>query len=708
MPDTRVGLIGAGYIASWHADALRATPGVAVTAVCDARAGAAQALADTLGARAFGTVDSLIAAGACDAVHILTPPDSHEEIALKCLGSGLHSLVEKPVAESVAAAQRMEHAAQAAGVRFHAGHNFLGLPSYERMKAAMGRGDYGRVSAADITWALPLAPLRSGPYTLWLLREPRNLLLELGPHLVAFANDLFGPLTILHAEASNPVAMPGGDTRPQGFRLLARAGGVDITVSISMVEVVDDRSVTLRGSSARARLDYAQDVLIVERENASDLVVNPLRRQLDLSRQHMREGLRNAVAQARSLNTKNPYGLSFRGMTASIYGALARGGPADPRFSGASAVAVMQALGDALTRLPADTLATAPPAVQTRAPRPSALVIGGTGFIGRALTRRLVADGRDVRVLSRGQSGAFPDLPDRVETVGVSLQDRDALARAMRGVDVVFNLAKSLDTTWEDALRNDVGVAVSVAEACLEAGVKRLVYTGTIASYDMSDPKRRITEATGFAPDMSDRNLYARSKAECENRLLQMHRARGLPVVIARPGIVVGPGGPLQHWGIGRWHGAGAVRIWGPGYNTLPFVLIDDVADGLVRMIDAPVSGESFNLVGEPMMSARDYFDAIHDRLGARIRVSGGNLHGFYAADAIKYVLKKHALRRQGVVRPSLADWKSRAHFSPFVNDKPKTVLAWRPETDRAAFIEKAIGAADLLGLEDPSDRANS
>jgi nucleoside-diphosphate-sugar epimerase len=87
---------------------------------------------------------------------------------------------------------------------------------------------------------------------------------------------------------------------------------------------------------------------------------------------------------------------------------------------------------------------------------------------------------------------------------------------------------------------------------------------------------------------MADRNLYARSKAECERRLTGMHRDRGLPLTIARPGIVVGGDGPLQHWGIGRWHGAGAVRVWGTGRNPLPFVLIDDVVDGLIRMADRP------------------------------------------------------------------------------------------------------------------------
>ncbi len=696
----RVGLIGAGYIASWHADALAATEDAVVAAVCDLSQPAAEGLALPHGAQVFGTVEAMIESGACDAVHILTPPHLHAALAQQCLKAGLHVLVEKPVAVSLEETRAIAAAAEAAGKRFHPGHNFLGLPSYVRMKEALRAGDYGRVSQAEISWALPLAPLRSGPFNLWLLREPKNLLLELGPHPFAFAVDLFGPLEVLYAEATKPVPLPGDDPRPQGFRIFARAGGVEITFSLSMVETVDDRSVTLRGSSGRARLDYAADTLVVDRENASDLIVNPLRRQIDLGWQHLREGLRNAAVQTASLNQKGPYAQSFRGMCAAVYGALARGKPQDSRFSAESAVQVMQAIDAAIAKLPPEALEVKAPAVQSRKPQPTAMVIGGTGFIGRALTRKLVAEGHDVRVLSRGRHGPFPDLPDQVETVGVSLHDLDALTEAMQGIDVVYNLARSLEKTWAEALVNDVGVATRIAMACEKAGVKRLVYTGTIASYDMSDPGVQITEETRFPEDMSDRNLYARSKAECERQLMKLHRERGLPVTIARPGIVVGHGGPLQHWGIGRWHGAGAVRIWGPGKNILPFVLIDDVAEGLMRMGEHPGAvGESFNLVGEPMLSARDYFDAIHETLGARIRVSSGNLNVFYASDAVKYGLKKYALRKRGLVRPSRADWQSRAHFSPFVNDKPKRVLGWQPEADRATFLEKAITQANLFGF---------
>lgn len=696
----RVGLIGAGYIASWHADALRVTDGVEITAVCDPSEAAGKALAHGLGVRVFADVADLIDAGVCDAVHILTPPHLHHPLALQCLRGGLHVLVEKPVATSAEETAEIQATALENGVRFHAGHNFMGLPSYDRLKGMLANGDLGRVSLAEVHWCLPLAPLRSGPFGIWLLREPKNLLLELGPHLMGFIVDLFGMPSIDAVKLSKPIDLPGEDTRHQAWRITAQAGDVDVALTISMVETIDDRSLTIRGSSGRARLDFAADTLVVERENASDLVLNPLRRQLDLSWQHLRAGVGNTFTQVTSLNRKSPYALSFQGMNAAIYGALRKDKAPDARFSGDSAVQVMTALDQALALLPEADLTPASPAPKTRDPKPTAMVIGGTGFIGRALTRALVAKGQDVRVLSRGRHGPFPDLPDQVETVGVSLYDKAALVEAMQGIDVVYNLARSLEGTWDEALEHDVGVAVRIAEACQEAGVKRLVYTGTIASYDMSTPLQKITEDTPFPNDMRDRNMYARSKAECEKRLMEMHRRDGLPVVIARPGIVVGHGGPLQHWGIGRWHGAGAVRIWGNGLNILPFVLIDDVADGLILMAEHPDAvGQSYNLIGDPMLSGKGYFDAIHKSLGARIRVSTGNLTLFWATDAIKHVLKVYALRRRGQTRPSLADWKSRAHLSPFVNTKPKQELGWKPEADKAKFIEEAIGKANLFGF---------
>ena len=387
-------------------------------------------------------------------------------------------------------------------------------------------------------------------------------------------------------------------------------------------------------------------------------------------------------------------------MMRAVYAPLRRGDAPDPRYTAAAAVAVTQALDCAIAMMPKAGRATGLPRRPKGTPAPTVLIVGGTGFIGRHLANALAARGEHVRILSRGGGDIFRHAANRIEVMRGSLTDADALARAMEGIETVFHLAKTTDKTWDDALRNDVGVTVALAEAALAAGVSRFVYTGTIASYDMSDPRAVITEATPFAEDMSDRNIYARSKAECERRLTDLHIGRGLPLVIARPGIVIGPGGPLQHWGIGRWHGAGAVRLWGNGRNILPFVDIGGVVDGLIRMADDPAAvGGSFNLVGEPMLSARGYFDAIARVTGARIRVQPGPLWVYFAADAVKYQLKTRVLRKPGATRASLRDWRSRAHLSRFDNSLPKQVLGWAPEADREAFVDKTIRAANLFGF---------
>jgi predicted dehydrogenase/nucleoside-diphosphate-sugar epimerase len=695
MSDTplRVALIGAGYIAPWHAEAVRAA-GQRVVAVVDPAEDAARALAAAHGAAAFASVEDLIAAQVADAVHILTPPGLHRDLTIACLAASLHVLVEKPAALAPADVALMGEAAEKAGRILAIGHNYLTLPGYARLKALKDQGTLGRVSAADLHWAYPLAPLRSGPYGLWLLRDPANLLLELGPHPFSLAVDLFGPLRIEALSTGQPIALPGGGTRPQSWRILARAAEIDVTIHLSLVETHDDRSVTLRGSSGMARLDQGADTLVVSRDNTSDLVLNPLRRELSLAGQHLREGARNALRQAASLNRRAPYGLSIQETAKTFYASI-RAGRTDPRFAASAAVSVMQGIADTLALLPP----RAAPAVVTGRPRPEVAVIGGTGFIGRNLTRRLVAQGTHVRVLSRGARGPFDDIADRVETVAVSLSDADALTEALKGMRAVINLARSVETSWQGALDNDIAVQLRIAEAAGRAGVARLIYTGTIASYDMSDPARRITEATGFG-DLSARNVYARSKAECEARLTDLTARIGLPLVIARPGIVVGPGGPLQHWGIGRWHGAGAVKLWGNGRNMLPFVLADDCSDALIAMIGAEgIAGQSFNLTGDPMFSARDWFDAIHARLGARITVAGGNLTGLWLADQLKTVLKRLVLRRADAQAASLADWRSRAHLSGFDNARAKAALGWQPEPSPEQFLTRALDPVALFGV---------
>src|SRR5260370_22074124 len=81
---------------------------------------------------------------------------------------------------------------------------------------------------------------------------------------------------------------------------------------------------------------------------------------------------------------------------------------------------------------------------------------------------------------------------------------------------------------------------------------------------------------------------------------MEMHDRSGLPVVILRPGIVVGRGGVLCHAGIGAWRSSTCCTIVGKGSHPLAFVLVEDVAAAFFAAMDAPdVEGRTFNLAGD-------------------------------------------------------------------------------------------------------------
>ena len=99
----RVAFLGTGYIADWHAKALRTVPGVELAAVCDK---------DIVRARSFGakygvsecwpSLEAMLANSelGLDAVHVLLPPDLHAGAACAIIDAGLHVLMEKPMAIS--------------------------------------------------------------------------------------------------------------------------------------------------------------------------------------------------------------------------------------------------------------------------------------------------------------------------------------------------------------------------------------------------------------------------------------------------------------------------------------------------------------------------------------------------------------------------------------------------------------------------------
>jgi len=175
------------------------------------------------------------------------------------------------------------------------------------------------------------------------------------------------------------------------------------------------------------------------------------------------------------------------------------------------------------------------------------LVTGATGFVGSVLTRQLVSDGADVRILRREDS-SLALLGEAAEAVEHAVGDvtyARSLYEAMKGVDRVYHVAAKVSFAQRDreALRrvNADGTA-NVVNAALEAGIDRLVHTSSIAALGRPlRPAEPIDETTTWQ-ESPHRSAYARSKRRAE---LEVHRgvAEGLDAVIVNPALVFGIGG---------------------------------------------------------------------------------------------------------------------------------------------------------------------
>lgn len=163
-----------------------------------------------------------------------------------------------------------------------------------------------------------------------------------------------------------------------------------------------------------------------------------------------------------------------------------------------------------------------------------ALVLGGGGFIGANVVDALREAGHHVATTYRGRAPAFYLRGRVAESVRADLGDRAALRDAMRGRDVVFHAAGhyprySLDpeATLETALRE----MRNVLDAAREAGVRRVVYTSSIATVEGDG---------GIAPRAPEGSIYRAAKWHMERAAHDALRD-GLDVVTLRPGGCLGP-----------------------------------------------------------------------------------------------------------------------------------------------------------------------
>jgi predicted dehydrogenase len=141
----QVGIIGAGGIAGLHRNSWEKLDGAKIVAVADPSPESRAKAEKEWGARAYETVDAMLAAEKLDAVSICSPPKFHEEAALKCLEAGIPVFCEKPLARNSVEAQRIADAAKKSGLPFGVAFCHRFQPGVAAVKEAIEAGKLGKV-----------------------------------------------------------------------------------------------------------------------------------------------------------------------------------------------------------------------------------------------------------------------------------------------------------------------------------------------------------------------------------------------------------------------------------------------------------------------------------------------------------------------------------------------------------------------------------
>ncbi len=228
MDPLRVGLIGYGLAgAAFHAPLVEAVPGLSLASVVTSNSQrAAEAQAAHTGVEVLPDAGALFArADSHDLVVVAAPNREHVPLGLAAVEAGLHLVVDKPLAASVADAQRLADAAEARGVVASVFHNRRWDGDFLTLRRLVSDGSLGDVVRLESRfdrwrpevdadrWREAAAPEDAG-----------GLLFDLGPHLIDEVLELLGPARSVYAEVR--AVRPGAEVDDDVFLALEHASGV--------------------------------------------------------------------------------------------------------------------------------------------------------------------------------------------------------------------------------------------------------------------------------------------------------------------------------------------------------------------------------------------------------------------------------------------------------------------------------------------------
>src|SRR6202158_1956291 len=599
----RVGLVGAGYISEFHARAVQRVPNARLVGVTDAVTSRAAGLAARFSLpNVFPTMEAMIHEGV-DVIHILTPPDTHAQLAIAALKNGCHVLVEKPLAMNAEEVDCISAAAAAAQKSVCVNHSLLYDRFVSKALSLVRSGAIGVPLSFDYFRSCEYPPYRGGSLPIHY-QNGGYPFLDQGVHALYLAESFLGAIEDVRAYYGTY----GGDSNLlfDEWRVAAQCQRGTANIQISWNVRPLQSWFVCQGTEGVRRANLF--AMWVTHSSRLPLPKAPAR-----ALQAIGEGL-SISAQvpaniARFACKKIVQYDGLHSLVAAFYRALQTGAampvlPSQARSTVYWTNHVSQEADAAKTKFQAQFVNVG---------RAKVLVTGATGLIGRNLVRRLMAKGERVRIFVRRQPPAEFMNDGNIEVFLGDLGDPAAVDRAVAGTEIVYHVGATMKGGAFDHERGTVCGTKNVVESVLRHGVDRLVYVSSLSCLHAAASGRgdMVTEDWPVEPSPARRGAYTQSKTAAEKIVLDAVRDRQLRAVLLRPGRVFGPGMTLLTPEVARRIGNFFV-ILGDGTRELPLVYVDDVVNAIVLAAEnSKFDGSVFHIVDRTHITqnqlVRDY-----------------------------------------------------------------------------------------------------
>jgi predicted dehydrogenase/nucleoside-diphosphate-sugar epimerase len=690
----RVGLVGAGYISEFHARAVQRVPNARIVGVTDFVPSRAAALAAQFGVpNVFARMEDMISEGV-DVVHILTPPETHAQLAVAALNSGCHVLVEKPLAMNTDEVDCITAAAARAGKLLSVDHSLLYDRFVLRALGLVRSGAIGIPLAFDYFRSSEYPPYAGGPLPVQY-RDGGYPFMDLGVHALYLAEAFLGEIDDVRAYYGTH----GGDSNLlfDEWRVGAkcRRGTANIQISWNVRPLQSGFLVQGTEGVLRANL-FAMWVTCTRRL--------PLPKAPARALQAMTEGL-SICGQvpaniARFACKKIVQYDGLHSLVAEFYRALQTGAtaPVPPERARSTVYwtnSISREANAAKVKFQSQFRVEGHARV---------LVTGANGLIGRHLIRRLLQQGARVRIFVRRQPP--PEFMDdsNVEVFLGDLGDPAAVDRAVAGAEIVYHVGATMSGNAHDHERGTVCGTRNIVESVLRHQAGRLVYISSLSCLHAAASGRgaTVTEDWPVEPSPEKRGAYTQAKTEAEKIVRDAVRDRQLRAVLLRPGRVFGPGASLLTPEVAR-RIQNFFVILGDGSRELPLVYVEDVVDAILLAAEkSKFDGSVFHIV-DPAHITQNQLVRDHLLKNAKnakvIHMPAGILYGL----ALGAELLAKALK----LSPPLSVYRVKSGMARMRFDcsRAEREIDWRPRVGIDSGLREIMAAAPAIFSDNDLER---